>query len=88
MGINRVLFGLLICFFSGISYSHHIDWQPSYRIFSIKEGLPSSETYFVHQDRKGYIWFCTDRGVVKYDGFHMEVLTTKKGLPDNVIFWI
>lgn len=88
MGINRGLFGLLICFFAGVSYSHHNDWQPSYRIFSIKEGLPSSETYFVHQDRQGYIWFCTDRGVVKYDGFHMEVLTTKKGLPDNVVFWI
>lgn len=63
-------------------------WEPAYRTFSIKEGLPSSETYFVYQGKRGYIWFCTDRGVVKYDGFKMEVLTTKNGLPDNVIFWI
>ncbi|MGV3611644.1 MAG: histidine kinase [Fluviicola sp.] len=63
-------------------------WEPAYRTFSIKEGLPSLETYFVYQGKHGYIWFCTDRGVVKYDGFKMEVLTTKNGLPDNVIFWI
>lgn len=88
MRIKRLLLVVLTCFFAGISYGHSIDWQPAYRIFSIKDGLPSSETYFVHQDRQGYIWFCTDRGVVKYDGFHMEVFTTKNGLPDNVIFWI
>lgn len=87
MSTSRFLFGLLTCFFTSVSFGY-VDWQPAYRTFSIREGLPSSETYFVHQDREGYIWFCTDRGVVKYDGFHMEVLTTKNGLPDNVIFWI
>lgn len=88
MSFKRGLFGLLTFFFASLSYSQKIDWKPSYRTFSILDGLPSSETYFVHQDRKGFIWFCTDRGIVKYDGFHTEVLTTKNGLPDNVIFWI
>jgi ligand-binding sensor domain-containing protein/two-component sensor histidine kinase len=79
---------ILLTFFSVSVFGAQLNWEPAYRLFSIKEGLPSSETYFVHQSREGYIWFCTDRGVVKYDGFHMEVLTTRNGLPDNVIFWI
>lgn len=88
MHCTRFIFGLLIFVLSQAAYGRKLDWEPAYRTFSIKEGLPSSETYFVYQDRKGYIWFCTDRGVVLYDGFHMEVMTTKNGLPDNVIFWI
>ena len=56
--------------------------------FSVNEGLPSSETYFVHQDKKGYIWVCTDRGVARYDGFKFDVFTTKQGLPDNVVFYV
>ena len=88
MHFTRYIFGLLIFFFAGSSYCQQLTWEPAYRTFSTKEGLPSSETYFVYQGRQGYIWFCTDRGVVKYDGFHMEVMTTKNGLPDNVIFWI
>lgn len=87
MGFKRHIVLLLTFFFVSISHTQ-ITWEPSYKLFSIKEGLPSSETYFVYQDRGGYMWFCTDRGVVKYDGFHMEVFTTKNGLPDNVIFWI
>ncbi len=79
---------LVLIFFETAVFSQGIDWEPSSKVFSIKEGLPSSETYFVHQDRQGYIWFCTDRGVVRYDGFHLQVFTTKNGLADNVIFWI
>lgn len=86
MSFKRYIIGLLTFLFVSVSGAQ-INWEPAYRTFSIKEGLPSSETYFVYQDRLGYMWFCTDRGVVKYDSFHMEVLTTKSGLPDNVIFW-
>jgi ligand-binding sensor domain-containing protein len=87
MSFTRHIAALLTFFLISVSVAQP-NWEPAYRSFSIKEGLPSSETYFVHQSQQGYIWFCTDRGVVKYDGFHMEVLTTRNGLPDNVIFWI
>ncbi len=87
MNLKRHIAVFLTFFLGSISLAQ-TSWEPAYRTFSIKEGLPSSETYFVYQGRQGYIWFCTDRGVVKYDGFTMEVLTTKNGLPDNVIFWV
>lgn len=60
--------------------------RPNFRHFSIEEGFPSSETYFVQQDREGYIWICTDRGVVRYDGYRFKVFTKKDGLTDDVVF--
>ena len=59
---------------------------PFYKHFSVGEGLPSSETYCVIQDSKGFVWVSTDRGVVRYDGEHFETFTTEDGLQDNVVF--
>lgn len=52
----------------------------------VNQGLPSSETYFVFQNSKGFIWICTDRGVVKFDGSKKKVFTKKDGLTDDVVF--
>lgn len=49
-------------------------------------GLPSSESYAVHQDRRGFIWIGTDNGVVKYDGHEFVTYNTTQGLTDNTVF--
>jgi anti-sigma regulatory factor (Ser/Thr protein kinase) len=85
------LFSLVLpVFCTPVAYAQKIPGtpQPSFRNFSIEEGLPSSETYFVHQDKKGYLWVCTDRGVARYNGNRFEVFTTQNGLVDNVVFRI
>ncbi len=60
--------------------------QPVYRNYSLEEGLPSPETYDVRQDKYGYMWIATDRGVVRYNGYEFKIFTEKDGLPDHVIF--
>lgn len=60
--------------------------NPEYIQYTIKDGLPSMECYDVIQDKQGYIWIGTDRGLVKYNGTKFEVLTTEEGLPSNVIY--
>ena len=60
--------------------------QPSFKNYTVADGLPSSEVYQVIQDKKGYMWFATDRGVVKYDGYKFKNFTTQDGLTDNVVF--
>jgi ligand-binding sensor domain-containing protein len=62
--------------------------QPKFHSYTVEDGLPSSETYFIHQDRKGFIWICTDRGVVKFDGYNFKLFTKAQGLTDNVVFKI
>src|SRR5690606_15889274 len=54
--------------------------------YSINQGLPSAEVYQAYQDTEGYIWFGTDNGVVRFDGYEMQVFNTRHGLSDPVIF--
>ena len=54
--------------------------------YSINEGLPSSEIYDVIQDDKGFMWFATDKGISKYDGYDFINYTTLDGLTDNSVF--
>jgi signal transduction histidine kinase/ligand-binding sensor domain-containing protein len=58
------------------------------RNFSVAEGLPSSETYYVFQDKQGFIWIATDQGVVRFDGYDMTVFRATDGLEDPVVFGI
>ncbi len=56
------------------------------RHYSVNEGLPSSETYAVFQDSKGFIWIASDMGVSRFDGYNFKVFTTANGLTDNTVF--
>ncbi|MBS1689370.1 MAG: histidine kinase, partial [Bacteroidetes bacterium] len=58
----------------------------SMRHFSIENGLPSNNVYAVTQDKYGYIWFNTDNGVVKYNGYSFKLFTIADGLPSNDVW--
>jgi hypothetical protein len=58
----------------------------SLRHFTIENGLPSSEIYVVLQDKKGNLWFGTDRGLVRYDGYDFKTFSYQDGLTDNTVF--
>lgn len=62
--------------------------QNNYINYTPNDGLPSSEVYHVIQDSKGYIWFATDNGVSRFDGYEFKNFTTEDGLPDNTVFEI
>lgn len=59
--------------------------EPIFTEFTTKDGLPSNETYHVFQDSKGFIWFATNYGVSKFDGFKFTNYSTDNGLLDNTI---
>jgi signal transduction histidine kinase/ligand-binding sensor domain-containing protein len=63
-----------------------IGQNPGLINYSIREGLPSTEIYNIFQDSHGFIWFASDHGVAKFDGYEMKVLTVKDGLSDPVVF--
>jgi hypothetical protein len=54
--------------------------------FNTRNGLPSNEIYFLHHDKKGYIWICSDAGLVKYNGNNFKTFDASNGLPDNTVF--
>lgn len=77
-------------------FSHHLCAQKSvytqeeahlyYRNFTVRDGLPSNEAYFVYQDKAGYIWICTDNGVSRFDGIQFQNYNEEEGLCSNVVF--
>ena len=62
--------------------------QPVLHHYTVDEGLPSSEVYYALQDSRGYMWFATDRGVSRFNGYEFENFSTKDGLSDNTVFLI
>jgi len=56
--------------------------------YGVEEGLPSSEVYSAFQDSKGYMWFATDAGVSRFNGYEFENFDVSDGLTDNTVFLI
>ncbi|MNR75185.1 Sensor histidine kinase YehU [compost metagenome] len=88
--VKYILWGLFLVRIAAIvsAQTNRISWEYNYDHFGIKSGLPSSESYQVHQDQSGLLWVLTDRGVVRYDGFEFQKYTIENGLCDNVNFRI
>ncbi len=53
---------------------------------STLEGLPSNTVYATLEDRRGFVWLATDRGVCRYNGIDFETFTVEDGLADNEVF--
>ena len=46
--------------------------QPKWHQYTTEDGLSSMTVYYIHQDREGYIWFATDKGICRFDGYQFE----------------
>jgi len=83
LAIRFVLSLLFICLsISGIAQSSVLNFKN----YLVNDGLPSSQIYEIVEDHDGYIWFGTDAGLVKYNGYEFKTYTIKDGLSTNVIF--
>ncbi|WGH77008.1 two-component regulator propeller domain-containing protein [Tenacibaculum tangerinum] len=56
-----------------------------YEKLGVDEGLPSSQVYDAYQSKEGYIWFATDKGISRYNGYEFDNFDTNDGLTGNVI---
>ncbi|MGX7666904.1 ligand-binding sensor domain-containing protein [Flavobacterium pedocola] len=74
------LFCVFFCIASGQSQ------QGKFVNFTQEDGLPSNEVYDAFQDKKGSVWFATDRGIAHYDGYEFKKFEPKEGLTDITVF--
>jgi hypothetical protein len=63
----------------------HAQKLPFDNYTTLKEGLPSNVVLDIVEDHKGYMWFATQVGLTRFDGYHFETYTIEDGLPDNYI---
>ncbi len=77
----------LFYFLFGFTQNNYSQTYP-FRHYTIEDGLPNSQVYHAIQDSRGYIWFATDDGVSRFDGYEFKNFTKKDGLTDNTVFEI
>jgi ligand-binding sensor domain-containing protein/DNA-binding CsgD family transcriptional regulator len=41
--------------------------------FGKKQGLPDNTINYLFQDKKGFIWMCTGKGLVRFDGYNFKL---------------
>lgn len=51
--------------------------------FDLNTGFPTNNVYSLVQDLNGYLWFASDNGVIKYNGYDFKIFNTSNGLPSN-----
>ncbi len=63
-------------------------WAPAaeaqrlpFAIFTADEGLPATQIWDFHEDRKGLLWIATTWGVARYDGRNFSTLSVPEGIP-------
>ena len=59
--------------------------QLPYVLYGTENGLPQEDVFSIYQDQKGYMWFGTNSGVVRYNGREMTIFNTDNGLVDNTV---
>jgi len=83
--ISRILLFFLITLIGNFLLSISCFAQ-SNQVFSnikIKDGLPSSSVMSVAQDSIGFMWFATNRGLVRYDGYEVQAFRNNRASDIN-----
>jgi ligand-binding sensor domain-containing protein len=70
---------LLICLCHWLNMSAQ---TPAYIHFGVRDGLPGNLVYCGLQDRRGLLWFGTDKGLACFDGVRFRTYGLSEGLPD------
>ena len=53
--------------------------------YTTHEGLPIDNVYAAAQDGNGFIWFATDFGIARFDGYRFQVFNKKNGMNNNAV---
>lgn len=75
-----VTVSLIVCSF--LSISQNLIFEN----FTENNGLPSTQVYDIFQDENGYLWFGTDRGIARYNGYEFESFGLEDGITSNTVF--
>jgi sensor histidine kinase YesM len=79
---------LIALVFSLLPFRLLVAQTPTFRTYTIEQGLPSSEVYQIYQDSRKYIWVASNNGVSMFDGHNFRNFEMQDGLPENTIFEI
>ena len=56
-----------------------------FKTYSTADGLPSDSVNKMFLDSHGFLWFCTEEGISRFDGYRFKNFTQEHGLPHRNI---
>ena len=65
----KLIFATLTMLISNVAYPQ---FDFVWRKLMATEKLPTDEIRCSHQDKMGFVWFGTNNGLLRYDGFHVK----------------
>src|SRR5262245_41041445 len=55
------------------------------KTYTTADGLVSNRISRIVQDSRGYLWFCTENGLSRFDGYRFTNYTSEQGLPNDEV---
>ncbi|PWT88117.1 MAG: hypothetical protein C5B55_13635 [Blastocatellia bacterium] len=65
-----------------VSLTVHCERLPL-KAFTNADGLAGNSINKIVRDSRGFLWFCTEEGLSRYDGYNFVNYTTEQGLPQS-----
>ena len=78
-----ILSNIILCIVVFLVINKAQGQELNFTHFDVQNGLHTNHFNCSFQDSKGFIWFGSNRGVVKYDGNQFYELKKEDGLTDN-----
>ena len=75
---------LPIALFAPLPLSAQLGPHLLFRTLSIEQGLSQNSVLSIARDRFGFLWFGTESGLNKFDGYHFTVYIPVEGDPDSI----
>ena len=79
---------LIFLFFVGICYPQELKFQQ----LTVENGLSNNQVFAVIQDRNGFMWFGTNDGLNRYDGYNFKIFRNNpkdsNSISDNTIRYL
>jgi ligand-binding sensor domain-containing protein/signal transduction histidine kinase len=89
MKISRIVIILSLIHFSWLTGQNTPQAQLRFRQITINEGLANNKVNCIVQDHSGFLWFGTNQGLSRYDGYQMTTYYDNPydstGLTDHLI---
>ncbi len=79
--VSNEILGVLALALIGLAHAE----QLPVKTYTTTDGLLRDEARRIKRDSRGFLWFCTNDGLSRFDGYGFTNYTTDDGLPHRVV---
>ncbi len=81
---NKLIQIILLAFSTLAIFANTAPTQLSFEHFPYQNKLPSNSVRRIYNDREGYMWFCTNDGLCRFDGYEVKTFRSSSSNPNRL----